>query len=96
MAAAIAITRLDLSASELRAAAGEEKNGGAADAGLGPGAGRVRPDDRGEHVRQGSADAARLGSSLQPGRACGPAQPRAARGPGEADGGAEGGAGETC
>ena len=30
MAAAIAITRLDLSASELRAAAGEEKNGGAA------------------------------------------------------------------
>ena len=69
MAAAIAITRLDLSASELRAAAGEEKNGGAADAGLGPGAGRVRPDDRGEHVRQGSADAARLGSSLQSGRA---------------------------
>ena len=36
MAAAIAITRLDLSASELRAAAGKEKNGGAADAGLGP------------------------------------------------------------
>jgi len=30
MAAAIAITRLDLSASELRAAAGKEKNGGAA------------------------------------------------------------------
>ena len=41
MAAAIAITRLDLSASELRAAAGKEKNGGAADAGLGPGAGKV-------------------------------------------------------
>ena len=30
MAAAIALTRLDLSASELRAAAGKEKNGGAA------------------------------------------------------------------
>ena len=85
---AVAITRTDLTAMELR---GAEPGGagGAADAGVGFGSGRRRPDDGGEDLRDGPADAPRLGPSLQrrrSGRSCEPQSSgpvaQARRGPG--------------
>ena len=95
MAAAIAITRSDLSASELRAAAGKEKNGGAARRTLAL-ALVLEGSDRTTAANPCGMDRRTLRDWVHrynQDRLCGPAQPRAARGPGEADGGAEGGAG---
>ena len=80
---------------------GEECSRGAANAGLGHGAGGLRPDAGGEHMRDehmrdGPTAAARLGSSRQRRRSGGAARPHGAGRQAEADGGAEDGAGDAC
>ena len=66
---AIAITRTDLTAAALRAAAAKSRDaaGGSADAGAGAGAGGRGPEDCGGDLRHGSANVAGLGASLQRG-----------------------------
>ena len=68
MGAAVAITRLDLTASELRKAAqGEGQHGGAADAGTCACSGRRGPQAGSGELRDGSPDSG-LGAPLQYGR----------------------------
>src|SRR6188508_219605 len=82
-AMAVVITRLDLSAADLREAAapGARREGVAADAGHGLGAGRLVAGGGGRGLRDGAADAARLGASLQRVGAGGPRRPAPAQWP---------------
>ena len=77
----VAVTRLDLSARDLRGVGGEVNGceGSAEDVGDCVGYGRVGPRGGGAELRDGPANLARLGVSLQCRGACGPVEPHGTR-----------------